>query len=513
MPKPSLSQPFHVVQIRPPGYAHAEALSELAECVYFGLRRLGVPACYREQPDPQARQIVLGAHLLDAAGLAALPADAIIYNSEQIDSSSDWLRKPYLTALLHREVWDYSAENQRRLLALGASSVRHVPVGYVPELARIAPAAENIDVLFYGSVNARRRKILDELTARGLKVISLFEVYGEARDRAIARSKVVLSVHYYDAKIFEIVRAAYLWTNARAVVAECGPETIIEPELRPAICGVAYDQLVDACEALVRDDEKRRALAERGRGIFAAHREEQILAVALGLTAAADPRGSSTLAGLPRTLHLGSGKDYRADCFNVDIDPAWGPDAILDVGSSSMLGQTVETARFGPVRLEDNSFDAAVAIDVLEHIPDLTAAMTNLLRLLRPGGVFEILVPYDLSHGAWQDPTHVRAFNERSWLYYCDWHWYLGWTDARFDAVGHEIILSALGDQLQKAGKTLEEILRTPRAVDSLRVRLRKRYLQGSERGEALRRQPGARRPAQAAQSQRVESPAILSSA
>jgi len=43
--------------------------------------------------------------------------------------------------------------------------------------------------------------------------------------------------------------------------------------------------------------------------------------------------------------------------------------------------------------------------------------MTNCLKLLRVGGVFKILVPYDLSYGAWQDPTHIRAFNERSWLY------------------------------------------------------------------------------------------------
>ena len=33
---------------------------------------------------------------------------------------------------------------------------------------------------------------------------------------------------------------------------------------------------------------------------------------------------------------------------------------------------------------------------------------------------------------AWQDPTHVRAMNENSWIYYCDWFWYLGWVEHRF---------------------------------------------------------------------------------
>jgi SAM-dependent methyltransferase len=437
---------------------------------------------------------VLGAQLLDAAGLAALPADAILYNSEQVDADSEWLKGAYFPALISREVWDYSAENVRRLIALGARSVRHVPVGYVPELARIAPAIEDIDVLFYGSINARRQKILEELGARGLNVVRLFGAYGEQRDQAIARAKVVLSVHFYEAKIFEVVRAAYLLTNAKAVVAECGPDTTLEPDLRDAICGVPYEGLVDACEELVRDTDKRHALAERGRRIFAARREEKILADCLGLSeTAGSARGSSPFPALPGTLHLGSGKDFRPDCFNVDIDAAWGPDAVLDIASPALLGSTLETMRFGLVTLDEGSFDIAVANDVLEHIPDLTVAMTNLLRLLRPGGIFDVVVPYDLGYGAWQDPTHVRAFNERSWLYYCDWHWYLGWTEARFDVVSHEMILGPLGSQLRSEGKGDDEILRTPRAVDSLHVCLRKRYLQESERCEALCRQPGPR--------------------
>jgi hypothetical protein len=53
--------------------------------------------------------------------------------------------------------------------------------------------------------------------------------------------------------------------------------------------------------------------------------------------------------------------------------------------------------------------------------------------------------------------------------------------------------MSPWGLELQRSGRSIEEILRTPRAVDALRVRLRKRYLQESERREAIRRQPGPR--------------------
>lgn len=115
-------------------------------------------------------------------------------------------------------------------------------------------------------------------------------------------------------------------------------------------------------------------------------------------------------------------------------------------------------------------FDVILANDVLEHVPDLVKTMTNCKDLLKDGGEMRINVPYDLSYGAWQDPTHVRAFNEKSWLYYTDWHWYLGWED-RFHLKHLEFTLSKVVESLKLPQ---DEILRTPRAVDSMYVILQK---------------------------------------
>ena len=115
--------------------------------------------------------------------------------------------------------------------------------------------------------------------------------------------------------------------------------------------------------------------------------------------------------------------------------------------------------------------------------------MTNILNLLAEGGMLHIAVPYDLSYGAWQDPTHVRAFNERSWLYYCEWYWYLGWDEARFDLTAIHFVYSDIGCALASRGMPQDEILRSPRAVDEMRVALRKRRLDPAERdyGRAMR--------------------------
>lgn len=167
-------------------------------------------------------------------------------------------------------------------------------------------------------------------------------------------------------------------------------------------------------------------------------------------------------------LNLGSGKDFREDCINADIQERvrhdWRLD-VCDVPWGSLL-----VTRLGDYYVKEEMFDVILANDVLEHIPDLVRAMTNCKRLLKDGGEMRINVPYDLSYGAWQDPTHVRAFNEKSWLYYTDWHWYLGWED-RFFVKHLEFALSSVGESLKLPQ---EEILRTPRAVDSMYVILQK---------------------------------------
>jgi SAM-dependent methyltransferase len=155
-------------------------------------------------------------------------------------------------------------------------------------------------------------------------------------------------------------------------------------------------------------------------------------------------------------LNLGSGRDKRPDCVNADIRSDVGADWVVDIGK--------------PIEI-DRQFDQILAFDVLEHIPDLQQAMTNCRDLLVDGGEMHIHVPYDLSHGAWQDPTHVRAFNEKSWVYYCGWAYYLGWKGSRFEMTHLEYRLSEYGAGLKLPQ---EEILRLPRAVESMYVILKK---------------------------------------
>jgi len=308
------------------------------------------------------------------------------------------------------------------------------------------------------------------------------------RDGLIARAKLVLNAHFHDAQVFEMPRVGYLLANGVPVVAELGARTQIDPALRDAVRAVPREALADACIELAYDAAARAELGKRALRSFSGMPLEPLLAPLVGASATAGNRV------YPCALNVGSGKDWRPDRLNLDIEPRWHPDVVLDLARPIAFPLEVDTERLGPVALCEGTYERISANEVLEHIPDLQAAMTNCLRLLKLGGELEVTVPYDLSYGAWQDPTHVRAFNERSFLYYTDWFWYLGWTDHRFDLVALDYRYSELGERLRADGVEPAEIARTPRAVDELHVRLRKRETTEAERVDALARRGDARR-------------------
>jgi SAM-dependent methyltransferase len=72
---------------------------------------------------------------------------------------------------------------------------------------------------------------------------------------------------------------------------------------------------------------------------------------------------------------------------------------------------------------EDATFDRAVAVHVLEHLPNLPAALAEIRRLLRPGGVLSVVIPCEggLGYSLGRRFTTQRAFEQRYKTSY-KWH-------------------------------------------------------------------------------------------
>lgn len=271
---------YHISLIAPDGFIHSAAFTELAEMLAQGLLQLGMTVTADiNLIDPAARNIVLGAHLLDAASLMKLPASTIIYNTEPLGlHGAKGLDKLPLAAN-RLEIWDYSLRNLAIWRSLGVSrQIHYLPPGYTRSLTRIEAAVEqDIDILFYGSLNPRRYRVLDALTQRGVKLGHLFGVYGKERDAAIARAKLVLNLHFYEAGIFESVRVSYLLANSKAVVAEVNPDTEIEPWYLDAVQASPYESLVESCMRLLADAPARQALEQSGFTLMQQHHIASLL--------------------------------------------------------------------------------------------------------------------------------------------------------------------------------------------------------------------------------------------
>lgn len=251
---------FTIVIVRPSGYRYSDCFKELAETVMYGLRALGHDAEMAENGFRRdTKHIIFGGHLLSADSL--LPPGSVLYNWEQVERGGGIGNLATLGGKY--TIWDYAKPNcdewaKKRIQAV------HVPLGYVSEMTRITKIAEDIDVLFYGSMSKRRGAILEQLDKLGLKVVvAINNAYGVELNALIARAKVILNVHVAEeSRVFEISRVGYLLANKKAVVSEQSIDDYTS--LKDGIKVVPYLALVDACRDLVMNDAARRTLAQKG---------------------------------------------------------------------------------------------------------------------------------------------------------------------------------------------------------------------------------------------------------
>lgn len=266
--------------ISPPDYPHSRAFDEVALSLHYGFKNLGIDVPIARDPmDVRGIPIILGANVLSAMkGNLTLPRDTIIYNLEQITPGSRWLTDTYLSLLSQLQVWDYSDYNIEQLAKLGITNVKKCPIGYVDELQRVPHGVKkDIDVLFYGSVNERRRTVLNGLKDEGINIQYSRGHYDAERDAIIARAKIVLNVHFYEAKIFEMVRVSYLLANKVCVVSEDSPSEEALDAVKDGIALCEYGEIVSRCKELLADDAARDALAQKGYELFSAQKQEAAL--------------------------------------------------------------------------------------------------------------------------------------------------------------------------------------------------------------------------------------------
>ncbi|THD61175.1 MAG: hypothetical protein E7813_22025 [Bradyrhizobium sp.] len=281
-----------IVQIEIAGFTQTHAFDDFVQLLQNSFESLGISARIAvNQFSTVGVNVVIGANVLTRLPESLrpeLPKNTVIFNLDQVHPASPWMEEYYLSLLRAHPVWDYSSVNIARLAEhFGIHRTALVKIGHMPVMSRIeSVVSPDIDVLFYGNLSPRRAKILMDFTETGINLVGLTGVYGKERDIFIARAKLILNLQYYDFPgISEIVRLSYLLSNRKAIVTESGDYIAIESDVEQCVVPARYEDLVETCVKLCRDDAARKRIENRGYVLFSRRNQGAFLSEAIRNTA------------------------------------------------------------------------------------------------------------------------------------------------------------------------------------------------------------------------------------
>jgi hypothetical protein len=433
---------IHLCIVQPLGNPSALGFLDQARYFRYQFRRLGAPVTLaKNRLRHDAINFIFGAHLWFDPTLMQRYC-CIFVNLEQLGDGGLKLPSPdYLQLLSRSPVVDYDARNVEHYRPDG-EGVPLISFAYAPYLRDVAPLKleeRPIDLLFYGAINERRQRLFAEIEAAG-HTVSTFagHLYGDERDLHIRQAKAVFNCHYYDLARFEQARVFQSLSLGTPVISERTVDTDPPKAFADSVFWVSAQNIRE----FFTRQFKTPAFFHDARGMLATFKQQDVVDQYVAVLELAEEEFRLHGAQRPATpwrptqLHIGSGKDYRPGWLNIDILAQAQPDVVLDLARQIEWPLRINSELVGEVELLPASLQLIYANNVLEHVGDLPRLMTNCLELLKDGGEMLIEVPYEHAPTAWQDPTHVRAMNENSWIYYTDWFWYLGWFAARFAVVG-----------------------------------------------------------------------------
>ena len=105
-------------------------------------------------------------------------------------------------------------------------------------------------------------------------------------------------------------------------------------------------------------------------------------------------------------LNIGCGHRLKENWVNIDLNPP----------------KELESVEFGDVesglRFPSNSASEILLDNVIEHVSHIPKVMSEVFRLLAPGGTVTLITPHFTSHSSWRDPTHIHHLSYFSFDYF-----------------------------------------------------------------------------------------------
>jgi|SaaInlStandDraft_4_1057021.scaffolds.fasta_scaffold01651_2 hypothetical protein len=143
--------------------------------------------------------------LLCCQQIKLFPKKYMVYQLEQV-MKSDYFNISYINAINDSiYTFDYSLLNIRNLIneyGVNKNKLVHLPI---PVETNIITAEHSYDIIFYGTLNDRRRAIINKLQTR-YSVLIITNKFGNELLDEIKKGKIIVNLHYFKSAILETAR-------------------------------------------------------------------------------------------------------------------------------------------------------------------------------------------------------------------------------------------------------------------------------------------------------------------
>lgn len=241
-------------------YSKHIVFKDIVNMLYHSIKTLGYKVSITDKiMDTDELYILVGVAEFPAN---RTPKNYIVYQFEQSgvsykNSKNKWFTSKYIQLLDSATyIWDYSKSNIEFLKEHlhRKDTLYYVPLRYSSILDQFPKNKKTIDILFLGSINSRRKTILDRLSLRYNVHIGENNLWGQERDKLISKSKIVLNIQFYENGLLELARLSYLLSGGAFVLSEWGREIGLREEMSSYTLLSTYDHIESLVDTYIHND-------------------------------------------------------------------------------------------------------------------------------------------------------------------------------------------------------------------------------------------------------------------
>jgi hypothetical protein len=231
---------IHLVIVQPENYVHSLGFLDTSDYLQFWLQKQGFRVTLgKNRLRHGAVNVVFGAHLGFHREWLEPKYCAFFFNLEQIGQGGAHISEAYEALLKSGPIIDYHPAN----VVAYRSDIKSVPIipflnaPYLnPDTTEIRLKDRNIDLLFFGSINAERKAFIKRIEKTGLDV-AVFDkpTYYHERDEYVRHAKAVINTSFYESARFEQVRAFNVLSQGTAFISYLQPGQKIDEDFRDPV--------------------------------------------------------------------------------------------------------------------------------------------------------------------------------------------------------------------------------------------------------------------------------------